>query len=301
MQQRQLFMLLGALGVVVLIAFLSGAFDNDFSEMDVPTFGIDTEAIEKIAITTDGDDSIIIEKQEDRWVVTAPVEAAADSIALTRLTENLGELKLESVVSSNPDRYENYGVTESAQQVIVTAGGSDQTLYIGNSGPDYRSLFLRMNDDPRVFVTNGRLNAPTGLDAWRDKTIMQLTSSNIERIQVTGPEESYAIYLASGDWMIDMNNTTVPADSAGVMRWLDRFSNLKGTGFDENTTPGVVTSGASHELVFTSRGGGAIRTLWLSDQENQLLGVTSEQQNSVFILSKGMLSSYVPESSTLTP
>ena len=299
MQPRQLFMLLGALGVLVLIAFFSGAFSNDFSEMDVPSFNIETDQIKHISVITENEAPIAIEKQDEQWVITAPIQGAADSIAMTRLTENLGMLEIESVVSSNPDRYEHYGVTEKAQQVVVTTGDQEHTLYIGNSGPDYQSIFLRMDDDPRVFVTDGRLNAPGELDGWRDKTIMKLTSSMIEQIQVTSPSESYTVHAAAGNWEVELDNQRMPADSAGVMRWLGRFSNLKGLGFDAENVPEEIQSGASHILTFVSQGGGATRTLWLSDQDSQLKGVTSEQQPTVFTLSKGMLSSYVPESSTL--
>jgi len=299
MQQRQLLMLLGALGVLLLIAYFSGAFSNDFAEMDVPSFNIKADQIEQVAITNEAGPVITLVKQDDQWVITTPLESPADSIALTRLTENLSQLELESVVSTNPDRYENYGVTESAQQISVTADGKEQTLFIGNQGPDYGSIYLRIADDPRVFLTNGRLNAPGELDAWRDKTILKLPVSSIENVEVVSPSESYAIRTSASGWDIELNDQVLPADSANVERWLGRFAALKGMGFDDENTPENIQSKMTHSLTFTSPGG-VSRTLWLADEESQLLGTTSEQAVNVYTLSQGMLPSYVPESTTLT-
>ena len=175
MQQRQLLWLIGALGVLVLIAFLSGAFNNDFSQMDVPDFDIIADDIEKLVIGNETEGSTItLIKEAERWSLTTPIEATADSIALSRLTENLDLIELESVVSTNPDRYENYGVDGNAQHITVTTGGEEKKLYVGKSGPDYRAIYIRVEDDPRVFVTNGRLNIPSDLNAWRDKTLFNL-------------------------------------------------------------------------------------------------------------------------------
>ena len=299
MQQRQLLMLLGALGVLLLIAYFSGAFSNDFAEMDVPSFDIDADQIEQVAITNVTGPAITLVKQDEHWAITSPLESPADSIALTRLTENLSQLELESVVSTNPDRYENYGVTESAQQVSVTADGKEQTLFIGNQGPDYGSIYLRLADDPRVFLTNGRLNAPGDLDAWRDKTILKLPVSSIEKVEVVSPTESYSVSTSANGWEIQANDQVLPADSAGVERWLARFTALKGMGFEDQSTPASIQSDMTHSLTFTTFGG-INRTLWLADSESQLLGTTSEQTVNVYTLSKGMLPSYVPESTTLT-
>ena len=299
MQQRQLLMLLGALGVLLLIAYFSGAFSNDFTEMDVPTFNIEADQIEQVAISSEAGSAITLVKQDEQWTITSPLESPADSIALTRLTENLSQLELESVVSSNPDRYENYGVTESAQQLSVTASGKEQTLFIGNQGPDYGSIYLRIGDDPRVFLTNGRLNAPSGLDAWRDKTILKLPVSSIEKVEVVSPTESYSVRNSVNGWEIGVDDQVMPADSASIERWLGRFASLKGMGFDDENSPATIQTEMTHSLTFTSLGG-INRTLWLADSEGQLLGTTSEQSVNVYTLSKGMLPSYVPESSTLT-
>ena len=299
MQQRQLLMLLGALGVLLLIAYFSGAFSNDFAEMDVPSFDIDADQIEQVVITNEAGPAITLVKQDEQWAITSPLVSPADSIALTRLTENLSQLELESVVSTNPDRYENYGVSESTQQVSVTADGKEETLFIGNQGPDYSSIYLRIADDPRVFLTNGRLNAPGDLDAWRDKTILKLPVSSVEKVEVVSPTESYSVSTSANGWEIQANNQVLPADSAGVERWLGRFAALKGMGFEDQSTPASIQNEMTHSLTFTSLGG-VNRTLWLVDAESQLLGTTSEQTINVYTLSKGMLSSYVPESSTLT-
>ena len=298
MRQKHLLWLVGTLGILVVIAYFSGAFSTDFAEMDVPNFSISEDEIEQIVITSgNSGEDITLVKQDNRWALTAPLQTSADSIAMTRLISNLGSLEIESVVSMSPERYENYGVTDSAQKITATVDGVEQTLFIGETGPDYMSMYVRVNDDPRVFVTNGRVNAPQDLSAWRDKTIMKLPSSNIERIDVTSPVERYSIERAGGSWQILFEGQTATADSAGVVRWLDRFATLKASGFSSANTRENIAENTTHSITF-SLYGGASYTFWLLDQESTLIGATSDSEN-VYTLSKGMLANYVPESRTL--
>lgn len=296
MQQRHILWLIGAAGILVLIAFLSGAFNNDFSQIDVPELNIASDEIEHLTIISAGAESdIALVRDQGGWRLTRPIEALADSIALDRLTGNLGVLELESVVSTNPDRYENYGVGDQASRVMVGTADAEQTLIVGNPGPDYRSIFLRLENDPRVFATNGRLNLPADLDAWRDKTVLNLSVAQIEKVEVQSPAGAYSVNRAGSGWYIQEGGGMIEADSASVVRWLDRFTPLKGTGFMDTT---LLQEEATHVLTFSFRDN-TTRTFWLKAAENQLTGAVSGQDY-VASLSTNMLPMYVPESNTLT-
>ena len=294
MQQRQLVWLVGALVVLLGLAFLAGSFDSEISTIDVPRVDIPVDDVESIEIVLDDTTSFTMARSETGWRLTAPVQARADSITMRRFTENLGDLALETVVSTNEERYDTYGVAESAKKLTVSWGNSTKTFFVGNNGPDFQSLYVRMENDPRVYLTRGRLNMPATLDTWRDKTLLDIPAIGVNRVVVTGPDLSYEATSDGSSWSIQSSEDDDPVagDSTGVARWLGRFSPLKAIGFLDELPAAEVKAQASHQLHFTVPGG-STQTIWLLETEDDL-AATVNGSNVTYRLSKSMLESFVP-------
>ncbi len=298
MQQRQLVWLIVALLVLLAIAYFSGTFSNEISTIEVPELSFSDEAIETFSITTGDTTDLVFIKEEGAWVLSSPVSARADSLAVSRLIQNLAGLELETVVSTNPDRYEEYGVGPSAQQITVTMDEESATLTVGRPGPDFQSAYVRLNEDPRVFLTNGQLYLNREVDTWRDKTVIDLRPQTIEQLAFSSASFEYELAVNNGAWTLIDEGSTTQADSALVARYLNRFTPLTALGFFEQVDPGTVEESATHQIAFTDSSG-SVLTLWLLDQENELLATTGQAQNT-FRLQKSMLPTYVPESSSFT-
>ena len=297
MQQRQLLYLIGALAILLFVAFLSGTFDNEISTIDVPELSIAGDDIEQITISGSDSISIVLAKQQTGWVLTEPLSAQADSIMLSRLTENIGSLEIESVVSTNPDKYRDFGVGTDGQMVTITTKKGEHTLFLGNPGPDFQSMYIRMLEDPRIFLSQGRVNVPSTLDTWRDKTVTNVLPSSIRSVTVMSPAETYQVSLGASNWSLNSNGQSQATDSLDVMNWLKRFSPLKGTGFSESIDLATIQDSATHKILFT-HAGGEEKTLWILESDTEALAATSEQ-SSIYRLTKSMVSMYAPASSTL--
>lgn len=298
MQQKQLTWLVGSLVALLTVALVSGAFDAEVSTIDVPALSISSEQIEEFEIVTSDSSVFQLKKTQQRWYITSPIEDLADSLTLSRFIKNLDDLRLEAVVTTNPNKYEEYGVGPNSKHINITWGRNKKTFYIGKSESGFQSFYIRMAKDQRVFLSNGRLNLPENIDTWRDKTVLDLPAQSINQIAVTSPATKYDILKTGNNWEITEDRERNDIDSDVMTAWLSHFSPLKATAFISNLSPAEVKSQATHQVHF-SVPGQITRTIWLVEEENQL-SATVSGKSAVFRLSPGQLPDFVPTPDQLT-
>ena len=292
MQQNQLIWLAGSLLVLLGLAYVSGTFDGEISTVDVPALSISSEQIEHFEIVTSDSAIYNLSKKQGVWHITSPIEELADSLTVSRFTQNLDDLRLESVVSTNAKKFDTYGVGPSAKHLNISWGRNNKTFYIGNSGPDFQSFYVRLGNDQRVFLSSGRLNLPENLDTWRDKTLFDISEADISKIAVFSPAATYSVAKTGSGWLLSTDDDESPIDSVKVQAWLDQFSPLKATTFIDDLPASEVKLEATHQIHFSLPEGGT-HTLWLFDDESRL-AATISGKNATFSLPQSLLSAYVP-------
>lgn len=294
MQQKQIIWLLGVLVVLVLIAWASGTFDSAPSTIEVPNFTLDLESIDRIEIDRT-DLHVVLDRTTGRWEVVDPVSALADSITVAALVRNLGELEVESVVSTNPDRYAHYGVDSTGSTLVIRAGDDTHRFVISTQGPDYSSGYLLVDTDERVFVGIPRISIAGTLDRWRDKRIFSITSQAVLNVAVTTPEHSFILQKDASGWQISSDETQTTADSSAVSRWLRNFSPLRADGFLEELPE---ASTVTHSAVFRLSDG-SFYSLDLTPGELEVAATYSGTQNVVYKLNSSRTGTLFPDPSTL--
>ncbi len=292
MQQKQLIWLGGSLIVLLALAFATGSFSKEISMVDVPALSISSEQIEEFEIVTSDSSIFALEKIRGTWHITSPIQDIADSSTVARFTQNLDDMRLESVVSTNAQKYDTYGVAENSKHVNITWGRNKKTFHIGNSGPDFQSFYVRLGSDSRVFLSSGRLNLPENLDTWRNKTILQVVPEAINQIAVSTPATTYDLVRTAGLWQLTEEDDNNIADSVRVTEWLNRFAPLQATAFINDMPAAEVKAEATHQIHFNVPGGGT-QTLWLVDSENQLAATVSGK-SVTFQLPPSLLTAFVP-------
>lgn len=292
MQQKQLIWLGGSLLVLLGLAYVSGTFNTEISTVDVPALSISTDQIERFEIVTSDSSVFELTKTQGTWRISAPVDALADSLTVTRFTQNLDDMRLESVVSTNQNKYDTYGVGENAKHVNIEWGRNKKTFYIGDSGPDFQSFYVRLGNDARVFLSSGRLNLPENLDTWRDKTVIDVPLDDISQIAVITPATTYDVIKSGDTWQLSEDGDQSPTDSLKMAQWLRRFSPLKATAFVNDMPAGDVKSEATHQIHF-SVAGGSTQTIWLYEGETEL-AAASTGKTGTFRLANSLLDSFVP-------
>ena len=95
---------------------------------------IDSAAVQKVEIKHDTSD-VILEKRADQWWVAKPVEYPANPMFGNDLAGKVADLKIENLISEQPDKQKLFDVTDSAGIVVtVDAAGKSPVTFPGTPG-----------------------------------------------------------------------------------------------------------------------------------------------------------------------
>lgn len=246
MRQKQTLVLGGTLVVLLVIAWASGVFDRNPSNVDVPELDLPTSEITHISVTLP-DATLTLEKQGLQWFMREPVDMPADSATVVRLLNELESLSLNNRATSNPDRYGIYGIDSTATTVNLTWPDGTENVVISRQGRDYLSIYVKIGEDPNVYSTKGRVTVSQELDRWRDRQILDLGLGTVMSARVTRPDDSYEVSLNNGVWMVDGQ----PGDSLQVTSWIRRFAPLTADGFFDDIPVQILTD-PSYRIDFST-------------------------------------------------
>ncbi len=243
MRQKQTLGLALTLVVLLGIAWLSGVFDRNPSSISVPELNLPMDEISMISVTLP-DTEFQLEKLDSRWFMREPVDMLADSATIARVLDELEDLSLNNRVTSNPDRYDVYGIDSTATAVTLSWPNGSEEMVISRQGRDFQSIFVRIGEDPNIYSTNGRITITQDPDRWRDRTILNTRGSSVTSARVIRQNSSYEVSLEGGAWMVDGQ----PGDSLQITNWLRRFAPLNADGFFDDIPVQVLADDVSYRV-----------------------------------------------------
>ena len=295
MTRKTLTWLLAALVVLLGLAYFTGAFDTNISTVEVPDLDLAVDDLEQVRLAGPTD-TLDLRRTGGGWRMTAPVDAPADSVTVAQLLRDLRGLELDAVVSTNPERYAAYGVDSAATTLALTGPGGTRTLIVGDQGPDFRSAYVRLADDPRIFVTRGRLAPPDDPDRWRDKAMLSLAPSTVESVTVESQQGTYTARRGPDGWAIQEGGTTAPADSAAVARWLRRFAPLQANGFFDAAPRFLLRDEPDYRLILRTASGADTLSLLAFEEA---YAATTGAGSPTYQIRSNRVGDLVPEPATL--
>ncbi len=292
MQHKQTLVLGGTLVVLLIIAWISGVFDRNPSNVDVPELDLPTSEVTHISVTLP-DIALTVEKQGLQWFTREPVDMPADSVTVARLLSELEDLSLDNRVTSNPDRYGIYGIDSTATTVSLSWPDGAEDLVISRQGRDYMSIYVQIGDDPNVYSTNGRITVSQDLDRWRDRRILDLGTGTVMSARVTRPDDSYEVSLNNGVWMVNGQ----PGDSLQVTNWIRRFSPLSADGFFDDIPVQILTD--SNYRIDFSTSTNTTSSVQATPAESAI-AITSGGSQFTYRVYESRLNQLFPDQSSLT-
>jgi len=242
MQQKVILVLSGTLILLLGIAWLSGVFDQNPTNIHVPELDIPTDEVTHLMIELP-DATLELEKQTDQWYVRQPVDMLADSSTVARTLDDLSTMTLNNRVTSNPERYSIYGIDSTASVVTLTWPSGSETITISRQGRDFASIYVRLDDESDVYSTNGRVTLNQDPERWRNRMVVNTGMGAVTSARVTRQGSSYEVALIDNSWMVDGQ----AADSLKITSWLRRFSPLNADGFFDDL-PAAILSDASYRV-----------------------------------------------------
>lgn len=293
-------LLLGALVALLGVAWAAGVFDEQISTVEVPSLDVPDDPPERIRIRSTSD-SLVLARSGSGWRLQVPAEAPGDSAAVSSLLESLRQLELSRVVTREAASHGEYGVGEGATRLTLEWPDRARALRIGDAGGGPGTRYVRVGTDDRVVLAEGRLQVTASLGDWRDKTLLSVAPSRIERVEVRRPDGSYEVRrMASGTqgaWQIAPETGDASmADSARAASWIRRFGALEADGVLPDRSPSSVREEASHELTVHVTGGAPV-TLYFEEGEDRIAALGT--QDAVFELGQTRLDRLVPTTKSL--
>ena len=229
------------LAILVALGLLAYFVSTDRGEKtasykigDTKFFDVDSAKVDKLVIKTkDGD--LVLVKANNVWSITEPFKYKTVSALVENAISNLENMKIESLVSSNPEKQESFGFkdSEKAEITIYQEGNQIGKFLLGNPAASNSSYAKKMDSDNIYIVDNvDRFNfVKPKLDDWRDRVIVTIPKESIKSVEFkTGGESFAAVRDESGVFKIGTDSVGNAFD--GI---LNLFNKMEATGFKDTT------------------------------------------------------------------
>ncbi len=232
------YLYLGILAVLLIAAYFlttdRGEKTSSYKLTETKLFDLDSAKVDKIEIKTSTGD-LVLSKASGEWRVEQPFNYRTVSASVEGLVSNLKNMKLESIVSTNPGKKETYGFKEPNQaEVTVFEGGVQKGKFmLGGTSAGSASYVKKMDSDNIYIADNVDRNAfvKTSPDEWRDKNIITIPKQAINSVQYKSKEETFLVKRDStGKYFIGKDSVGKSFD--GVLNLLQK---MDATGFKDTT------------------------------------------------------------------
>jgi hypothetical protein len=190
---------------------------------------IDSSAVDKIELKSP-DKQIVLEKMGSQWMLTSPIHYPASQSEVEQLIRQLKSLKLESLISENPEKQSLYKVDSTGTAVTVFENKRPkQSFILGKEGGDYLSVYLRKANSKEVYLATGLFSYTVNkaVREWRDKTIYKTVQQSISQVVFRYGDTTLTLQQQNNVWLVD-NDTT---EQGQVEPFLSAISNLQGDDF----------------------------------------------------------------------
>lgn len=261
------------------IFLLSKLFDTNkrVKSFDTELIALDTASISSIILypKADGHAETRLEKSANIWTVSQNGQSyPADQNAIKSLLPGLAETKVKQMVARSKDKWEQYEVTDSlGTRVKVYAGKKELAdLMVGKftfqQEPQSMTSFARRTKENDVYAIDGFLSMAynRGLDAWRDKSFVNVDPNNINKLTFDTPEGQQVIQQVDGQWMTGSSSL----DSLSIATYLNLFKNMTNQQFGT-----AVSTAATHSLMLEGNNMQPVNIRCFADGDQYVLNATA--------------------------
>ncbi len=179
--------LLAAQGVLAVVLNLTGEDYGTF-QVEERLLSFNRQAVDGLRIE-DGTDSLVLKKQEGKWLLPESGDFPASQANVKRLLDKLAALEKGWPVAKTRSAARRFTVDEEQFERKLTLFADDDaqaTLYVGSS-PGFRKVYVRPGDENDIFAVDfNTWEAEAKDDDWIDKGVLTLDESVVERLEMPG-------------------------------------------------------------------------------------------------------------------
>ncbi len=157
---------------------------------------VDTSQVDYIKIVNDKGE-LVLKRKGVSWQIGEPLNYPANASYVTTLLEKMAGLKMESLITRSTDKYVLYELDNPIAKYIEigTEGGEIQKFYCGKTNETYTHTYIRRAGSDEVWLVEGspRSSFSREPESWRDKKVVALDKTMIEKIELTFANESVSL------------------------------------------------------------------------------------------------------------
>ncbi len=177
------------------------------------------------------DGNFILSKENEEWfVLNNGAKHKASTGSMTELLKNLENLRIYSVISRNPEKFDEYQVSDSLGKHFIVKENNNvlADFYVGKFIPSGRqnvNSYFRLKGKDDVYSLKGffsMLFFNNKAETYRSKAIVETSVENIEKVEIYNSTGNYILEKKDENWFV--GNQKANADS--VTNYLKQISTL---------------------------------------------------------------------------
>ena len=250
---------------------------------------IESSHVQSFTIKPREGEAITCRREGGNWVIAEPKKVSADSTAVSGLLNSLTGATIDQVVEAKPTNLKDFGLDPPAAtlQVLTDAKPAQFSLSLGDETPTSGGIYAQLAGNPRVVTLASYLKTSLvkNLFDLRDKRIMTLSSSEVQRVEVDAKGKRWTIAKnPEGAWDLVLP-PAVRADRFVVEGIVNRLQSatLQSIAAEDKKDTGKYGFGAP-ELTVKVSGPGVTQTLVVGKKENERYYAMNSALDAVFTL-----------------
>ena len=216
---------------------------------------------EVVAITLEKEGSAIeIERWEDGWKITKPVNTKADSAAVEKFLNNVVQSRNDAdyVMDPNPttERLEEFGLANPSVTLTMKVGKdlTPHTVLFGDRAPTMGVAFARVKGDVPVYrvLADSRSEADKDVYYFRDKTVLRLNPIMVDQLSIIRQGSVIRLNLPDGGHWVIEKPMAARADHNRIFEFMGGFYNAEAKEFVEETKSNLEKYGLDNPMASLS-------------------------------------------------
>lgn len=237
------------------------------------------DRVSKIEITNKGKKTIL-ERQGENFLVTSNGSFAADKNAIADIINNIKNLNLDELVSTNVNNHDVFEVNEKG--INLKTGGHEVEFWIGRMGPDFQSTYVRRGREALTYLTRKNIASVFSKSDYRDLTILKIETNEVTSLTLDYGIQKIKLEKEGGKWLNTVNKKELKEEVVDSV--LRKLADLKGTDvFKEESAREAVFSSPYLKLTIKSQDKETELTVGNKNEEGHYFTKTNLNKN-VYLL-----------------
>lgn len=148
---------------------------------------LEKDKIVKIGLETSDHGKVEIQKPTNDWVITEPIKAKADKLAVDSLLASIADAAAEKVIMEKDVKWDDYGLDKPDFTVAVSTADKKAEIFFGAANPSKTSFYARVDNDSKLLLVADTLKISLNKSVFdmRDKSVVGIAPEDLERVVVS--------------------------------------------------------------------------------------------------------------------